>query len=305
MPIAATMAWKGTDGRIDKGWTETHVHRLASTIPSAVDDAIRLMNARTQLMGQGVRADELRLSDPAVQRDSTVYFPGDYSGPNILLSAATTTAWGNCDQPNACAILRLDIGVQRRSNLFMAGVPDLLLDTTAVILNYAAVPGWLTAYNTWRGLIVDTLTGRWGTRTRALPSENPKATRRTVIKYSLATVGPAYVGAVIALADDFAVPGDLVQIRDVKVVNRGYRRPQGQWYVDARTVDTTNSTVTYFLRGTEGINIGNITKGGTIEGVVFTYAAYTASEIEGKGTRKRGIGLSRPRGRSLRRPQRV
>lgn len=279
------------EGRVNKGWSEKHIY-----IPDVLNlralqpQMTALANARLGCAAANVWLSEMRASRPGVFRDSFRLFSrkgGDrdsgIEGPGALKDY-------RADQTNACLNVLLQANDVQKKTMYLAGVPDDLIVTAPSGPDYAAVPEFVDAWNLYRNLLTN---GSWGFKARSL---NREANLVDVVDWNLEPNAPFSLVASIDALNDFGAVGDQVQIRGVSALTRGTRLPNGIWKIKAKS--GAGGLVNFTLRSAIGYDPTNFDDAGTIEPVLFQYATYLVGKIIGQGTRKRGVGPIRPRGRA-------
>lgn len=269
--------------------------------PAATTAAVALANARVDLLGRGVFLEEVRLSATTVNRDSLQIPVGEVGNPlsaRATPADATLTAYGQADIGNVCCLVRMGLSSKKWRNMYIAGIPDALTNTTLKTVDLAALPLWSTKFTIWKNLIAPAAGGQWGFFALYTGDDGPQYANKPIQGYTTEGVAPNRIGIVMLTADTGWAVNSKLHIRSTILLNKAYRSPVGTWSVGSKTTDAGAGTTTYFLRGTEGINIDNIKEPGTANLVGKTYFNYTYATILGIATRKRGVGSSRARGRS-------
>lgn len=308
MPVQVMMGFNATHPGKLQGWTESH-YLPSATNPddsTARNNAVVMAFARVELLGSGVYLNELRLSSTDNERDSVQLPVGESNNPSSAPATPTTnllTAYGRADLTNVCVRIRMGASTSKWKNLSMAGVPDLLTNTSLKTVDIAAVPLWLTKFNQWKGIIAPAAGGVWGFKGRSLRTgaNAPKP----IVGFGQETVAPNRIGPKLLTADTGWTAGQKIHIRKTVLLNSAYRSPVGQWTIASVLNDATSGTSTFFLLNSEGININNIKDFGTAELVGSSYFNYTFADILGLGTRKRGVGSNPSRGRRRKKVSKV
>lgn len=285
------------------GFTEVHylVGIANADDPAATTAAVNLANARVDLLGAGVSLSEVILSSTTVKRDSLAIPVGETNNPNSARatpSAATLLEYGRADISNVAILVRMGSSSKKWKSYYMAGIPDALTNTSLKTVDFAALPLWQTKYNAWKAIIAPPAGGPWGFWALISGADNALYADKPIQGYENEGIAPNRIGIRMLTADTGWAVNAKVHVRSTILLNRAYRSPVGTWSVGSKVVDAPNGTTTYFLRGTEGINIDNIKEPGTANLVGKDYFAYTYANILGLTTRKRGVGSDRQVGRS-------
>lgn len=280
------------------GFSESHLYLngAGGITPSAVADSFTLFKKRIALCGYGVQAVGMRLSQLGVFRDSKVFTASDLAALNPLAGNFSTNTGGtvpnDSDQPKACVLVRAESGALRRKPIYLAGVPDVIIRENPSGPAVIQIPAWLTLFNSY----ANTLVASWGFAAKQLSSVLGFGATPII---GLATqAGTALIGIVIG-AGTITVDGTLpVQVRGVGRTNNAYPSLNGTWQVaDVLTSTPVAGKTTVFLRGTSHITQSTITKLGTAQLADRTGFPYTAVQLIGQTTRKRGNRFLAPPGR--------
>ncbi len=313
--IRTTFIWRpvGT-GPKSYDITETHWHIAAGNALGAVDEAVRLANLRTNLMGRNVEMVSVRLSDDAVLRDSILVLPATATDGDTRLKTFSTDKDLRADQPNSAVLLRLLNSPGIWKNMYLAGIPDDVIvtgDTTSVPPvaagpNFDVNQPFRRRYNAWKAAISNAGAGAnpiWGFRSRIFQPPRvikdwsnaaPGVARLQFTIDAPAIARPAPPGGVVQV-------GDRVQIRLASAPASPIGPPRGIWIVQTILSLGGGTEYQYTLRNTEAFDSALVINPGTVEYVHFGYLPYADVQIRHQTTRKRGGRRTAARGRSRRR----
>lgn len=311
--------WSGV-GPLSYGASETHWYLPGVTaLADVVAPAIFLANKRTAMLASNVETVAVRLSDDAVTGDSRMILNASQPGGDAGLRSTTPKAGtpARSDQPNACLLYRaIALNPLRRKQIYICGVPDDMIFTSPAGPNIAAVAGYEEYFATWKALLEGQLgalggapANTWGFRCRA---GSDSTNRKPILNWTQSAGSPANLifhvttGTLVKGTGGGASPvvqGDVVQVRNVKMLVPGTPRPIGHWRVAKKT--TVGAVDEFELRSTAGYDAEAIDDPGTVEPVTYEYAPYKEVTLTGQRTRKRGVGSLRARGRSRGRSRRL
>lgn len=309
MPVYVVFSFNATHPGKLQSFSEAH-YLPAATSPDdsgTQTTAVTLANARVDLLGSGVYLNRVRLSNTDKLRDARPLPVGETGNPlsaRATPDTATLTAYGRADLTNVCVQLRMGQDSYKNKALYLAGVPDLLTNTSLKTVDLAAVPLWLTKYNIWKGIIAPSAGGTWGFK--ALEDQgNATYAPKPIKGYTSEAIAPNRMGVKLLTADTGWTAGLKIHIRGVVLLNAAYRSPVGVWTIASTLADAATGMTTYYLLNSEGININNIKDWGTADLVGKKYYPYKFCDIIGLGTRKRGVGSNPSRGRSRKKAAKV
>src|SRR5262245_15196297 len=279
------------EGKFNHGWSESYVHLSnPSGLHEMQDELKELAEARAALNGYNTTITQVRASRPGVFRDSFRIFSRESQEPGASFVGGGGFKLKASDQANACLNIEMANNDIQKRLLKMAGLPDDLLGTDPPGPKYQAVPTWIDAWTKYEQVVTD---GLWGFKARKIPRE---ATIVPVGDWTLESTAPFQLICQISSLNDFAAVGDEGQVRGVRSAFVGAPVPNGKWKVRAKA--TSGGITSMTLRGAIGFDPSGFEEVGTIEPVLFEYVASLTAEITGQGTRKRGVGPVRRRGRA-------
>lgn len=295
MEVTLMFAFNAT-GRTRPGFSQRHVYiPLVSKASDVEDAAIDLMNQRVALNAENVDATQIRISNLEFpRRVHNVYQPNRGSTPPFKVKGGAG-AGVKSDQPNSSVKFELANADLQKGGLYMAGIPDAIVRTDWAGPDFTAVPNYSDSLQAF----MDTLThGSWGFKCRLLTGIND------VLGYSNEAAPPfRLVIRTDATLPFDASPGDVIQIRGAQTDPRGLPSPNGMWRVALRSEGGGSRNFT--LLNSAGVDANTIVKFGTVEDVEYHFTPYAGWKTVQQGTRKRGVGPLRPRGRVKRRILRI
>ncbi len=281
------------------GFSETFIYN-AEQIASAIEPAKALFKLRMKLCGPPVVAFRCRLSRETVRRDARLLDVEDLQG----LTTMTGTISGDtgplgqadADQPKAAIQVRMQASDTAIRNMYIAGVPDVLVRMNPKGPAVAAVAAWTANFNLWKGALIAQPWGYIGRQTDVavtLP--------RKVVAWQVRVLDGLLGLTVVGNAGSFVVGGK-THARGFQMKNKAYKNPNGIHEVESVKVDDPIAgQTTIFLRGTEGIAASTIRNPGTLELVDYTFQKITSVQVIDQTTRKRGArSLSTPGRRTIR-----
>ena len=280
------------------GFSEVHWRISDSDVSQSVAPAIELAQKRVKLFASNIDLYLIRLSREEKPRQSHRIIS------SILSATANTTTMptmgdplpgaDKAEKPNSSIIMTGKHQDFRTRTFYLAGHPDLITRTDPAGPDLNAVPGYNAAMVAWRDIL---LNGTWGFRARVLEPDEQQ-----IAGLSNEADGLGRVKVKLPVGETLGEPGNIVQIRGAKPINRALGTINGQWVAEELLVTGSGPTAVteLLLRNSAGTPASNFNPMGTIEGVEYTYLPYTKIEISGQGTRKRGVGSVRRRGRSKR-----
>lgn len=276
------------------GTSEVHYFLPSNDFTACQAATAKLVTARNQLMGTGIKFFGFRMSVDGQPRNAK------FVSSESLVSTGADKKTGDvnpnstpADIPNTCLVVRATHNNQRHKQVYLTGIPDEIIETNPVGPNLKKGDQWYQKFKAWTKMLREG--GTWGFKARTI---NPVSTN--VVDYVSQQAGAGYLGAVVT--NDIANVGDRVQLRKVQRINPALPKVNGIYYVSEKAVDAVAGTFTYYLRNTSDLSPDNIGDPGTIELVTYQGYAYTCLRISGQSSRKRGVGSLRPRGRSRNQP---
>lgn len=188
------------------------------------------------------------------------------------------------DQPKSCILLKATGAGNRIKSIYLAGVPDPVISEDPRGPRVAFIPTYAPLFDTYARIL--STGGNWGYIARVT---DPTITLPKEI-VGLTTNMQTLLTGVVIVGNAASYPANkAVMVRNVKMSNNAYLSYAGQHVVDSSVADTpVSGQATIYLRGTVGVNIGEVLKRGTIEFVDYTTVAYTNVFPFAQTTRKRG-----------------
>jgi hypothetical protein len=299
MPVKVILGYTFNDtGPKRPGWSEVHFYlgSVTTTADIALNLAVvQLMNARTQLMGNNVRASMYRLSVPGVPRKSTTVYAVPNASGQSAINQYPSLSQGSADIPNACVMGTLKSAANQARAIYLAGLPDVLIRTGTPVgpdFGAAGLQGYQALWLTWQTLL---LNGQWGfLALNLLPNGQPAP----ISYWQQATAAPFNIQFVLPNnAAYIPVVGAIVHVRGVLMGVTGAERPIGRWRIKSTTAVDANNTA-FELDKSSAFQAVLVDRPGTVESVQSSYVAYDRLTNLLQTTRRRGIGPVRPRGRS-------
>src|SRR5262245_28011234 len=292
MPVEVLLMLKiDKEGKFNPGWSEKYIHLSNPDALNELEDELKeLAEARAALNGYNTTITQARASRPGVFRDSFRIFSRESQEPGANFVGAGGFKTKASDQANACLNVEMANNDVQKRLLKMSGVPDDLLGTDPPGPRYALVPTWVDAWKKYEDIVTN---GVWGFRARSIPREQNVV---DVGDWTLESTAPFQLICQIADVNDFASVGDQVQVRGVRSAFVGAPVPNGKWQVRAKA--DSGGIVSMTLRGAIGFDPSGFLDTGTVEPVLYQYVASLTADITGQGTRKRGVGPVRRRGRA-------
>lgn len=294
--VRTTMYFKSSQG----GWSETWALLNQPSLAAAelVAKAGALM--RLALCGVGVTLNAVRISDQDVTpprsrlADLTGNGTGEVEIPASSVSGYTDPVERSADQLQTSILLRAATALGVKKQVWMGGIPDFLIRTNPLGLDFAAGPTWLAKYTLWR---TEFQSGRWGFRQRRRTGADVQP--QQIVDLILQAVGIARIGITVVNGGPTYVSGQQIQIRQARVVNPALRSINGLWRIQSSQAGAVAGTTVYFLLGSEGISPGNHIAYGTVRSVAFESLAVTDIQIIRQTSHQRGRPFGLYRGRRL------
>jgi hypothetical protein len=298
MAIKVLMAWGFSQtGPYRPGVSEVlyYLGAATTTQDTALNQAVvSLMNARTNLMGNNVTALLYRLSVPNVPHSTNTVFATPQPNGNSPIQQTPAISWGGSDVPNTSLKITAKSGQAQPRNMYLAGLPDALLQTNPVGPNWSAagLAGFQNYWNIWSSII---LNGQWGTNfLNRLPAGQPV----NIAYWQQSTVAPFNLQFAIPTTSGYQPSvGSIVHIRKVLMGVTGVPRPLGRWKIKSTSADGSGNNL-YELDQSSAYQAVLIQQAGTVESVTFGYQPFVSLSNYLQTSRRRGIGPVRPRGRS-------
>lgn len=286
------------------GFSEVHWYNSDPTSlkDKALNTAVQqLMNARTQLMGDNVIATLYRLSVPGRKLRSYTAYAVSNGVVNPAIAGAPSLSQGGAEIPNGCVQLTIGAATGQVRNMYMAGLPDLVISTGKIVGPTFAVPGlngYQALWQSWWSVMTN---GNWGfIPLNILPVGQPQA----IAFWVQGQTAPFNLGMVLANTAAYKpAVGDTVHVRGVLMGTSGVPRPIGRWKIKSISAYDANNTI-YELDQSSAYQAVLIQINGTVESVSYGFAAYSTADNAQQTSHKRGIGPVRPRGRSRPRQRR-
>lgn len=303
MPLRLSMHFRASG----QSWSEAWITNLHNELNQQANTTCgNLVIARLSLCGGGV---VLRRATMSVEtRPGQVINTGD-SLPVVLAGAPVGVAketaveeivpgladGGAADIPNTCLLIDCSTATGRHhKQVFMAGIPDVIIKTIPPGPDIKAAGGWMDRYREWRDVILADQWGWWGRQLSGGGADPQQvvATQQQAAAPNLWAVGTTNSGVLYA-------EGDRVQLRGFRHKPCTLCPWQGQWTID-HVVEVAGPPARrwYYLRGSENLDPTRITRLGTIEKVLFEVKVTSRFFITKQATRKRGVGWNPPRGKS-------
>jgi hypothetical protein len=298
----------GMDGAGIKspGWGETHILDAdAPDLTTYFSKAIDLGNKRMGWAASNVRLHRFRVSRVGYPRQFEVYYSTTGGNKNSALLGVGQLTGKASDIPSTSLRVQLRNSSAKRGRLYAAGIPDDVIKTATIVAgvlsptgpDLGAVDGFLNAYLGWRDKLIS---DQWCFRGTAQPV--PVAINAWV--QAAGAPFPLILQTSVPLAFPGGNPPNwpqnaLLHVRNVRNAIKGTPTVNGR--VRVADYATNGTTFSYTLLNTQGFQATDILANGTVEVVSYQQWPINSTTIEGQGSRKRGVGSLRLRGRLLRR----
>lgn len=288
------------------GWSESWHNLTAGSLTVAEGDARLAGMKRLAICGLGTSLVAIRISDQdqTPKRSKLVDLQGNGIGGAPIVADAALTGYSDAltrsaDQLQSALLVRGLSSTSQRKHIWLGGIPDFIVRTNPIGPDVGG-PGstWLTKYTLWRA---EFQSAKWGFRVRRRLGADVQP--QNVIDWVVQAGALSRLGALVNNGGPVYAPGQTIQIRNVKVLNRAFRNPNGLWTVHSSQAGTPANTTVYFLRGTEGIDPANIFAPGNIRLVDFEAVPVTDLQIIRQASHKRGRPFGLFRGRQTTPPR--
>lgn len=305
MPVKVVMGWGfNSVGPFRPGFSEVHYYLPAVSNTRSTnlrDAAVNLMNARTQMMGSNVRASVLRMSLVGVPRKAYKLYAAPTAQGMSPLTPGPNVSQGTCDIPNTSVMMELFSALNQRTVTYLAGLPDAFIktgDPSGPDFGAAGLVNYQSMWNNWLTLLTN---GDWGFKPLdLLPAGQPGK----ISFWQQAIAAPFNAQFILPNTATYRpAVGEIVHIRGVLMATSGATRPIGRWRIIATGAYDANNTF-FELDKSSYITTVLIDQPGTVESVTSSYQAYLYTGNLLQVSRKRGVGPTRPRGRSRTRARR-
>lgn len=273
-------------------WQLNEPGGLSAGKPKALDFAL----LRLALCGRGVSLLGIRCTDldvtPIMTEIVQLLVAGSQVGEIPVTSLGLpwiSSPDVDSDPSDRCLLIRCEGLQSERKMVFLAGVPDAIVRTNPDGPDFATLPGYGTAYDTWRTMAQN---GEWGW----LGRDRSGLGAHSLVKGYSTQAGPIpRLGVQTAAAFDVPI-GSRVQISRATTLSRA-PTPNGQWTVIEKEVHVNGVDWVYFLTASEGINPADVDQLGKISLVQHVFVESADVIISRQGHRKRGRPFGLPVGR--------
>lgn len=274
------------------GFSETHVFNN-TTIASAVEPFFELCKKRAALCAAPVRFFRGRMSLNGSRRAYQLLDNIQVNQVNQAIGAPIGASDNKADQVKACVLAQMSAGPQYHRNLYLAGVPDVVLREDPETIVVATDATWNARWLAYRDLLI---TAAWGYIAR-IPPGGTGPTLYDVLSY---TEHPddGRLGFRLATGTAGYVRLAKVQISGAKMTNKAYHNPNGIWTIGE--VDDNNpggGTSTFYLDASTDVTASAIKVRGKVNLYDVGYQHYTSGTLINMTTRKRGNSFLYGRGR--------
>lgn len=299
MPVKVTLEMTAADF----SWSETHYYLPGNSLQAAAPSALVLAQARAKLLGYGGGVFGVRLSSVPASRTvldallgtsgySGTWTSGPGASPVDYIAAYT----------NIALMIQMSASSGPTKNLYLAGLPQAV---QLVQVDYRADytltdPQLNAALQQYMAILVPPgnsqgSTSAWGYRQRNPTGPTP------IIGISESTDFTPLINVTCTTMPGVTI-GSSVYITGTRRESTRLPGLAGA-YVVKNTVSVvgTPTFTTYTLSDTAGVTAANFYKLGQIQPTVYQYVGYTGWTPDKLATRKRGVSLGAPRGRSRRR----
>ena len=268
------------------GFSESHIYLGNASLDATFPDANTMLKARYKMMGALVQAVAVRISKEGVFRDSKIFDAEDLAIPQKGLNEDKLAGGGEQkntpDQSKACGLLRMEAGNTNRRSLYLAGIPDALIEGAPPVFNIYNIPGWDKIYKAWKNLMIG---GKWGFVIRDQSVFN--TTKLPIVAFSQQNV-TGLLGVTVAGTVSVVAPYNRLVIKGCRVSNRAYRNPNGSWQIAQTEAGPNAGQTTYWLLNSRGVLASTVTANGFLGALDFTAVPYTDVIVRVPTTRKRG-----------------
>lgn len=279
-----------------QAWSESH-YWLGGNVPDKAEGPANVLAfRRSKLLAQDAYVYAARISDlvnPG-HADLVTYDP-PYQGQafNINFGFVSSVPVPGAGLANEAALI--DAGGDFADSFYhsrpaLAAIPYGLVQSVNGVpfVNVAACPAWLSAFNSYSSLLLDTT---WGFNIK---------TEGT--KYSVLSIGGGN-GIQVSLTTSVLFspqPQDLIHVRGFRSHPTTRQRLAGLWRVDHVSVHAPiDGKADVFLYGSDTLPAASAFKlPGTVQSTGGLVIPYTRYNVDTGSTRKRGGSIGLPRGRS-------
>jgi len=279
------------------GFTETHVLTAVTDPALARQPCLDLLKKRLLVSGPPVECVGIRMSQLGVFRSFLNITPdqiGNTESPPVIYGTGGDSLSGpnDADQPKSCVLLKMDHDSKTHRNMYLAGIPDIIIGEDPKGVRFGPVATWYKAYKAW---VAQLIKGNWGFVAKApnVPPTDQKAVKGVTFNNVTNQVGvylPTVGGAWIQ--------GALLQLQGFTRTNVAYASLNGKWAIASVQADSpVAGQSTYYLLNSSGVPISQIVKFGTAQLYDTQAVTYVDVGIESQTTRKRGNRFLVPLGR--------
>jgi hypothetical protein len=269
------------------GFSETHIYN-GNDFNAAKFALVALFKRRMAICGPPAKPFRGRMSLIGARRATLLLSSQDIqsigAAPAMALQGETGSLGQNdSDQPKASLQIRLTGADGRWKNVYLAGIPDLVIAENPEGPRITFIP----QFNKVLGLYLRQLEqDPWGfagqtTAGLALPP--------TQILAASKLVGNGLVGVTINGAAPAGLATKTVKVYGVVMLNRALANYNGIRTIDSIAADfPAPGSTTIYLRGTEAVDVTKVRLYGTIQTLEFANVKYTGGTPIAQTTRKRG-----------------
>lgn len=275
-------------------WTETLWLQNFATLQGGQSQAVALAGFRAALLGTGATLDNIRITSDATLRQA-YYVPSNlfpHAGNWAGQVAGITTA----DVAYSCVVIRCNDVNNYAKLIYLSGQPDGITITGGQVIPGTGVGvQWLTYFLAWVARLAG---GAWSWRYK-IPAKLGGISAN-IIGVSVNALPPGEIGVLVAPGAPAFQAGEEVQITGAnRILGRNARQFNGLWFISSVAVVSlpTPGTI-YYLRGSQGVDISQLTKLGVLNSISFGYRFISNATPEELTHRKRGVRTARPLGRS-------
>lgn len=274
-------------------WTESWWLQNYATLAGAQQAATSAANLRAAMLGYGAQIDSIRLTTDQKTRQVFVLPVGTYATTGLGSTAAA--GLGTSDEPYSSVLVRFNSTEGFPKDTYVSGFPDGVVTVGSGVPPVVGVgPAWLLAFNAW----VDRLKQSaycWRSVQRGIGF----GLSAPVQQFTVNALPPGEIGAIVLAGNANFLAGETVQLSGFsRILGRGARQINGRWSISSVESSTTPVGTIYYLRGSAGVDLSQVTRFGSITQVEYTYRAVSSAAIRGATHRKRGVRSGRPLGRS-------
>lgn len=275
-------------------WTESFWFTGLNQLSDGIKPAVNLANARAALLGFGAQLNEVRLTTDLSTRQVLYVEEGTFSSVSKFDNSqpGITTS----DEPYSAIIVECQSTDNYTKIVYLSGYPDGVITVGGEIpLNVGIGPAWLALFQKW-GRVLKANGAGWRSKIKAGGQGGSAA----IIGVQVNALPPGEVGVLVGPNFQAVPPGTLVQISGAnRILGRAAHQLNDNWYISSVVPATTPVAGTiYYLRGSQGVDISQLTKYGTLALIAYQVRAVDTVETNSVTHRKRGVRTARPLGRS-------